>query len=88
MFRTGELLSTNGASDELQKARMTPWMLLMRHVRGDFGDIGHDDVAANQDAIVNGGRIFSAYDLPTGNTVWVITEADRSATTFLLPDEY
>lgn len=58
------------------------------HARGDWGDVTPDDRQANEDALREGGRLFSAYTLPHGEQLWVITEADRSATTVLLPDDY
>lgn len=59
-----------------------------RHSTGDWGDVEREDWAANDDALVNGGRLFSTYQLTAAARVWIITEADRSATTVLLPDEY
>ena len=59
------------------------------HGRGDWGDLEVDDKNANNAALIDGGRLFSAYNLPNGGgRVWLITEADRSATTFLMPEEY
>lgn len=62
--------------------------LLARHVSGDWGQLDAEDQAANEQALAYGTRILSAYDLATGERVWIITEADRSATTLLLPSEY
>ena len=62
--------------------------LLARHVAGDWGDVDAEDRAANERALKDGSRLLSAYELPTGERVWIITEADRSATTLLLPHEY
>ena len=59
-----------------------------RHVSGDWGDVGRDDWAANDEALKVGARLFSVYQLAVGARIWVITEADRSSTTVLLPDEY
>ena len=55
---------------------------------GDWSEMVEEDQAANRQAIAEGSRVFSAYHLGTGVKLWVITEADRSATTLLLPDEY
>ena len=60
---------------------------LRRHLAGDCGDMDHDDVLANASALLTGERIFSSYLTAIGK-LWVITEADRSATTLLLPEEY
>lgn len=61
---------------------------LQRHVVGDWGDCGPEDWSENDFALVNGFRLFSVYHTREGATLWVITEADRSSTTVLLPDEY
>ena len=61
---------------------------LRRHASGDWGEIDAHDRAANDDALKSGERILSVYRSGTGTTFWVITEADRSATTVLLPDDY
>ena len=61
---------------------------LRRHAVGDWGDTAPDDRAANDDALKLGERILSVYASATGTTFWVLTEADRSATTVLLPDDY
>lgn len=62
--------------------------LLIRHAAGDWGVVGDEDWAANDTALINGGRITSIYHMPNGQIVWVITEHDRSATTILLPEDY
>jgi hypothetical protein len=72
----------------LQEAGQHPAEFLTRHVTGDWGDLCDEDVAENELSVEQGFRILSAYELETGTKVWVITEADRSATTFLLPEEY
>ena len=61
--------------------------LLERHRRGDWGDLDESDRAANDRALVHGGRVLSAY-LAEGIRLWCITEADRSTTTLLLPEDY
>jgi hypothetical protein len=61
--------------------------LLEQHRRGDWGDLDPDDVASNDHAALHGGRLLSAYQCH-GTRVWVITEADRSVTTVLLPEDY
>lgn len=62
--------------------------LLKRHQCGDWGETCPEDAQTNEDALLGGGRVFSVYRLRTGTTIWIITEADRAATTALLPDEY
>ena len=61
--------------------------LLARHASGDWGELCAEDKATNEQALIDGGRLMSSYDTPVG-TVWVITEADRSVTTVLLPQDY
>lgn len=88
MFALGRILATPGALDACQEAGADPLSYLTRHVAGDWGDLGPEDKAANDAALTTGARIFSAYTLPTTERLWIITEADRSATTLLLPIEY
>ncbi len=61
---------------------------LKRHHTGDWGDLCAEDIAANEYALQNGGRLFSAYHDPKGVKFWIITEADRNVTTALLPADY
>ena len=62
---------------------------MQRHVTGDWGELSEEDRRENELSVKEGFRILSAYKLPrTGVKLWIITEADRSATTLLLPDEY
>lgn len=61
--------------------------LLARHATGDWGDIAEGDKGINEQAIKDGSRIMSVYKLED-TTLWIITEADRSTTTVLLPSEY
>lgn len=72
----------------LLRAGQSPVQFLERHVRGDWGDLCAEDVAENEYAVAHGLRILSSYTTSAGDRIWLITEADRSATTFLLPDEY
>ena len=61
---------------------------LQRHERGDWGDLDDHDQTANARALEEGSRLFSAYETPGMEKIWIITEADRSATTVLFPEEY
>lgn len=88
LFQLGTIVYTPGAEDAFSTARETMRGILKRHVTGDWGDLTDDDKAENDFAIGKTLRIFSAYKLSNGEKVWVITEADRSATTFLTPGEY
>jgi len=94
LFALGMIVATPGVLEAV--APELKLACLMRHVRGDFGCDCGDDAAANREAITAGDRIISAYPIDPSkpsagfgaNTFWIITEADRSVTTFLLPDEY
>ena len=93
LFRSGRLIATASALRVLQEAGQDPYDLLQRHMTGDWGDVSDDVGKANDWSsrsffTVNIPRICSLYGLPSGLSVWVITEADRTVTTFLLPEEY
>lgn len=88
LFSLGQTVATPGAIQALSEANMTGLELVARHVTGDWGDLAEEDKDENELALVERLRILSAYILSTGTKVWVITEADRSATTLLLPSEY
>lgn len=87
-FALGAIVATPGALRALEDARQTPLDLLARHITGDWGTVEAEDWKANDRALSQGGRLLSAYTLISGVKLWVITESDRSATTFLLPSEY
>ena len=88
LFDLGQVVGTPGALRALDEAQQGPVEFLARHVTGDWGDVCEEDKAENELSVRQGFRILSAYRLRTGVKIWVITEADRSATTFLLPSEY
>lgn len=89
LFPLGQVVSTPGAIHALMEEGMSLSDLLIRHVSGDWGDLCQADRRENALSLDAGLRILSSYRLPrTGVTLWLITEADRSATTFLLPTEY
>ncbi|MHB9118321.1 MAG: hypothetical protein ACYC2R_08600 [Burkholderiales bacterium] len=88
LFPFGRLLATPGALAALQTCGVSPLILLSRHVSGDWSDMTQEDQQRNRDAIHDGSRVFSGYDLAEGVRIWVITEADRASTTILLPSEY
>ena len=87
-FPLGRTVATPGALVALVRARETPLPYLVRHAAGDWGDLDQDDRAENECALKDGCRILSAYRLADHTRIWIITEADRSVTTILLPDEY
>lgn len=93
-FSLGQIVATRGPIENIHPARMLD--CLAHHRRGDWGNICKEDAAENNLATREGFRILSAYAIDESkpakgygdNCFWIITEADRSVTTFLLPDEY
>lgn len=84
-FALGQMVITPGTRTTL--ALFGAAVLLQRHAAGDWGDLDPEDVATNNYALENGGRLFSAYETSAGK-IWIITAGDRSVTTVLLPEEY
>jgi len=92
-FTLGRLVATPGALEALAASGQTPDFFLEKHVACDWGDVCDDDKALNDQALIDGSRILSAYCTLRGVKLWIITEAvneggERAATTILLPDEY
>lgn len=87
-FSLGQVLATPGALEALQRSSQSYIGFLLRHLRGDWGEVCKEDWALNDQAVGDGTRLLSAYRTSHGERIWIITEADRSATTLLLPDEY
>ena len=89
-FPLGQVVSTPGALRACSPQYLNE--CLLRHVQGDWGVVGADDAAENELSLKQGFRLLSAYPIdpadPSKGNIWIITEADRSATTFLLPSEY
>jgi len=88
LFLLGQLVATPGALAALEASGQSPAEFLARHQAGDYGLVDDDDKVLNDAAVRAGERVLSAYLLRNGTRVWVITEADRSSTCLLLPDEY
>ena len=88
LFAIGRIVATPGALAALEESNESPKRFLLRHQSGDWGTVCAEDAAENALSVREGFRIFSSYRLSTGVTLWVITEADRSLTTLLLPEEY
>jgi hypothetical protein len=87
-FDPGRIVATPGVLDAMASSGDDPLDFLFRHLDGDWGDLSPEDIAENELSLQHGWRLLSSYRLSDGTKVWIITEADRSATTFLLPDEY
>ena len=88
LFPLGRIVATPGALQALEASGEQPSVFLDRHVAGDWGELDDEDKRENDLSLRNGLRILSAYTTAAGEKIWIITEADRSATTLLLPEEY
>ena len=88
LFPLGRVVATPGALAALEAAGELPHRYLARHVRGDWGELPDEDRKENELSLREGFRILSAYRTRLGVRLWVITEADRSSTCVLLPEEY
>lgn len=86
-FSVGHTRATPAAMKALQDAGHMAAELLARHVAGDWGDHDPEQLAQNDTALANGGPLHSIYHLSNGTEIWIFTEADRSATTILLPED-
>lgn len=84
----GQVVATPGALRALEEANQLPSEFLARHQSGDWGEVDDEDQKENELSVDKGFRILSAYRTKMSVRIWVITEADRSATTILLPEEY
>jgi hypothetical protein len=85
-FPFGELVATPNALQNIPNEEIL--LSINRHVRGDWGTLDAEDWQSNDRALAHGGRLFSAYLSTAGVKFWIITEADRSVTTVLLPEDY
>jgi hypothetical protein len=84
----GQTFITPGAEEALMIAGQTELEFLRQHMSGNWGDLSEEDIQENEFALEKGFRLLSAYRTTKGQKLWIITEADRSATTILLPSEY
>lgn len=88
-FNPGSCYATPGVLAALAEAGDDPMAYLLRHLHGDWGEVPPEDARANEWSLLHGERLLSAYTTSDGKTrFWIITEADRASTTFLLPEEY
>lgn len=88
LFPLGQIVATPGALEALEQTGQTPLEFIARHVRGDWGDVCEEDAEANQQALQDGSRILSSYRTKLDEKLWIITEADRSSSCVLKPNEY
>lgn len=87
LFPLGQIVATRGVFAHLERHGIAAAPYLRRHTYGDWGSVPVEDARANRLAIDHGARILSSYDI-AGKRVWILTEADRSVTTLLFPEEY
>jgi hypothetical protein len=87
-FPLGQVVATPGALQALEESGELPGTFIKRHVTGDWGELDGEDRRENEFSVVRALRLLSAYTLSNGTKIWIITEADRSSTTLLLPSEY
>jgi len=88
MSEHGALVITRGVSEMMKTQRLNVFHYFGRHIQGDWGDICDEDRKMNEEALISGYRLMSVYDVTADLKIWIITEADRSVTTILLPEEY
>ena len=88
LFPLGQVVATPGALAVLDQAAVNAAELLQRHLFGDWGNVPIEDAEENIRSVGSGWRILSSYQVGEDDRIWIITEADRSVTTLLLPDEY
>ena len=86
-FPLGQIVATPGALKLLKEAGEDPLSYLSRHRLGNWGEIDTHDRRQNELSLKHGWRILGSYSV-ADRCIWIITEADRSMTTILLPEEY
>jgi hypothetical protein len=87
-FTLGRVVATPGALRALEQTNQSPFEFIERHQAGDWGELCEEDQKENEFSVRTGFRILSAYQTRNNVKLWVITEADRSSTCLLLPQEY
>ena len=93
IFPLGRIVATPAALEAIEDSGQTPAFFLDKHAAGDWGEVGKGDAALNDEALVSGERLLSAYKTLRGQTIWIITEAvgddgQREATSIILSEEY
>jgi len=87
-FPLGQIVATPGVLEALEQSGQTAAFFLDKHAQGDWGEVSNGDKKLNDEALVSGERLLSAYRTRRNERIWVITEADRSSTCLLKPSEY
>ena len=87
-FEASQIVTRPRALEAFRQSGEEPGAYLRRHLAGHWGELDENDRHENELSLQNGWRILSCYRLSSGVRIWLISEADRSVTTFLLPEEY
>jgi hypothetical protein len=87
-FGLGKIVLTPGAVEALERSGQEAGFFVEKHCQGDWGDLAPNDQSENERALLEGGRLVSLFMTLTGDALLLITEADRSLTTVMTPDEY
>ena len=88
LFTLGKVVATPGALEALGRSGQSPGEFLTKHAQGEWGEIDAFDTEANMAALRDGSRILSSYKTRQNEIIWILTEADRSSTCLLTPNEY
>jgi len=93
IFPIGKIVATPAALEAIQDSGQSPFFFLDRHSHGDWGEIGQENAAVNDQALSDGERLLSAYRTLKGVRLWIVTEAtnddgERELTSLILPEEY
>ena len=88
MFDLGTIVATRNFKISVRDPKLQILLNIKRHANGDWGDCGPEDAEANEEALKHGLRLFSIYETQCKQKFYIITEADRSSTTILLPEDY
>jgi hypothetical protein len=88
LFSLGHLVATPAALAAIARSGESARVFFGRHAAGDWGDVCEEDKKLNDQAVSAGERLLSSYRTTKGEKIWIISDADRSATTLLLPDDY
>jgi hypothetical protein len=84
----GAIYLTRGASKAIAESEQSPGVFLGAYLEADWGDCTEEDWKANDAALRENNRVQAVYHTARGETLWIISESDRSVTTILLPEEY
>jgi phage terminase large subunit-like protein len=87
-FSLGRIVATPAVLEAFKQSGDSPDIFILRHSTGNWGDLSAEDKRLNDQALIHGGRLLSAYHLSDGTKIWIISEADRASSCILLPEDY